>query len=84
MSDLPARLARAKISVSQAGYNTVADLVTAGCRAVLVPFASGGETEQTRRASLFAARGWAVSLDEESIDPESLASAIDRALTLPF
>ena len=84
VSDLPARLARAKISVSQAGYNTVADLVTAGCRAVLVPFASGGETEQTRRASLFVARGWAVSLDEASLDPASLASAIDRALALPF
>ena len=67
VSDLPARLARAKISVSQAGYNTVADLVTAGCRAVLVPFASGGETEQTRRASLFTARGWAVSRSTRSL-----------------
>lgn len=84
VSDLPARLARAKVSVSQAGYNTVADLVRARCRAVLVPFAGGGETEQTRRATLFAARGWAVSLDEASLDPASLASAIDRALTLPF
>ncbi len=84
VSDLPARLARAKVSVSQAGYNTVADLVTARCRAVLVPFASGGETEQTRRASVFAARGWAVSLDEASLDPASLASAMERALALPF
>ena len=82
--DLTARLARAKLSVSQAGYNTVADLVTARCRAVLVPFASGGETEQTRRASLFAARGWAVSIDEASLDPVSLASAVDRALALPL
>ncbi len=54
-----------------------------GCRAVLVPFASGGETEQSRRAALFAARGWAVSLDEASLDPASLAAAMDRALALP-
>ena len=81
--DLTARLARAEISVSQAGYNTVADLVTAGCRAVLVPFASGGETEQNQRAALFAARGWAVTLDEASLDPTSLALAMDRALALP-
>ena len=82
--DLPARLARAKVSVSQAGYNTVADLVTARCRAVLVPFAGGGETEQSRRAALFAARRWAVSLDETSLGPASLALAVDRALTLPL
>ena len=82
--DLPAHLARAKLSVSQAGYNTVADLVMAGCRAVLVPFASGGETEQSRRAALFAARGWAVSIDEASLDPASLAVVMDRALALPL
>ncbi len=82
--DLPSRLARARVSVSQAGYNTVADLVTAGCRAVLVPYARGGETEQAQRASLFAARGWAVSLDEDTVDAATLAAAIDRALALPF
>ena len=81
--DLTARLARASISVSQAGYNTVADIVTAGCRAVLVPFASGGETEQSRRAGLFAARGWAVTIDEASLDPASLATAMDRAMARP-
>ncbi len=81
--DLPARLARAKVSVSQAGYNTVADTVRAGCRVVLVPFASGGETEQSRRAALFASRGWAVTLDEASLAPASLAAALDRALALP-
>ncbi len=81
--DLPARLARARVSVSQAGYNTVADLVAARCRAVLVPFASGGETEQTRRAALFERRGSAVTLDESQLDPASLAGAIDRALELP-
>ncbi len=83
VADLPARLARARVSVSQAGYNTVADLVAARCRAVLVPFASGGETEQTRRAALFEGRGWAVTLDESQLDPASLAGAIDRALDLP-
>jgi len=83
VSDLPARLARARVSVSQAGYNTVADLVAARCRAVLVPFASGGETEQVRRAALFDGRGWAVTLDERELDPTSLAAAIERALALP-
>ena len=82
-ADLPARLARAKVSVSQAGYNTVADLAAARCRPVLVPFARAGETEQTRRAALLHERGWAVALPEAQLDAWSLAEAIDQALDLP-
>ncbi len=81
--DLAARLARARVSVSQAGYNTVADLLAARCRAVLVPYAEGGETEQPRRAALLAARGLAVAVDEASLDPATLAAAVDRAMALP-
>ena len=81
--DLAARLARARVSVSQAGYNTVADLLAARCRAVLVPYAEGGETEQPRRAALLAARGLAVAVDEASLDPLTLAAAVDQAMALP-
>lgn len=81
--DLAARLARARVSVSQAGYNTVTDLLAARCRAVLVPYAEGGETEQARRAALLAERGLAVALDEAALDPATLAAAIDEALTMP-
>jgi predicted glycosyltransferase len=81
--DLPARLARARVSVSQAGYNTVADLAAARCRAVLVPFARDGETEQTRRAALLDDRGWAVALPEAGLTPAALAVALERALDLP-
>ena len=81
--DLATRLARARVSVSQAGYNTVADLLAANCRAVLVPYAEGGETEQSRRAALLAARGLAVALDEGGLDGATLATAIDGALALP-
>ena len=79
---LPQRLAEAGVSVSQAGYNTVADLLQAGCRPVLVPFGRGGETEQTRRARVLHERGWAVMLTESALGPASLAAAIDRALDL--
>ena len=81
--DLAARLRGARLSVSQAGYNTVADLFAAPqCRAVLVPYAVGGETEQARRATLMQARGWAVALAERDLDPAALAAAIDRSLDL--
>ena len=81
--DLAARLARARVSISQAGYNTVADLVAARCRAVLVPYAAGGETEQPRRAALLEARGLAVVVDEAALGPAALARAVDRALDMP-
>ncbi len=82
--DLPARLTRARLSISQAGYNTVADLFRApACRAVLVPHTAGGETEQGQRGAIMAERGWAVVADGESLTPGILARAIDRALDLP-
>ena len=81
--DLPRRLAGAALSISQAGYNTVAEVLAARCRAVLVPFAAGGETEQTARAQALARRGLAVTLAEDALTPERLARAIAAALDLP-
>lgn len=80
VADLPAGLTAARLSISQAGYNTVADILVAGCRAVLVPFAAGGETEQTRRAELLAARGLATVVPESGLDAGALAAAVDRAM----
>jgi predicted glycosyltransferase len=73
-------LTKVTVSVSQAGYNTVMDLYTTGTRAVLVPFSSHGETEQSRRAEILAGRGHFQVVPEESLTPETLARAIDRAL----
>jgi predicted glycosyltransferase len=81
--DLAGRFSAARLSISQAGYNTVADLLVAGCPAVLVPFAAGGETEQSLRAHLMAERGLAVTVPEGALGPAAMAAAIDRALTLP-
>ncbi len=55
-------MAQADVSVSQAGYNTVADMLVARCRAVLIPYAQDGETEQSDRAGLLEARGAALWL----------------------
>ena len=73
----------AGLSVSQAGYNTVCDILRAGCRSLLVPFAAGGETEQTLRASKLQALGVAGILREEDMNPASLAAAIGKALAGP-
>ena len=83
VSHLPQRLAGAALSISQAGYNTVAEVLAAGCRSVLVPFAAQGETEQTARAQGLARRGLAVSVEEAGLTPRRLAAAIAQALAAP-
>lgn len=81
--DLVTVLARAHLSISQAGYNTVADVLVGRCRSVLVPYGRDGETEQGDRAALLSARGLAVSVTEEELTPERLAAAVDQAIVLP-
>jgi predicted glycosyltransferase len=76
-------LARAALSVSQAGYNTVMDILVTGVRAVLVPFSAEGETEQALRAGLLADKGRVTLVEEASLAAQSLAAGIDRALTAP-
>lgn len=82
-SDLPALLAKCALSISQAGYNTVAELLQARVRSVLVPFAADGEVEQTLRARALAERGIAQALAEEDLSAESLAEAVNRAVRGP-
>jgi len=77
--DLPALLRQCRVSVSQAGYNTVLDILLARARAVLVPFAAERETEQLMRAERLAALGAAVLVRESDLSPATLAAAIERA-----
>jgi predicted glycosyltransferase len=77
--DFPDLLRRCHVSVSQGGYNTVMDILDSQCRAVLVPIAAGGETEQAQRAEALAARGWAQVVDESTLTAATLADAINRA-----
>ncbi|UCH74791.1 MAG: glycosyl transferase [Rhodospirillales bacterium] len=76
-------LGRAALSVSQAGYNTVMDILVAGARAVLVPFSTDTETEQRLRARLLAARGRVQVISESGLSPSALAQAIDTAAEMP-
>jgi len=78
-ADFPALLHRCHISVSQAGYNTVLDVLRARKRAVLVPFAAGHEREQLIRAERVATLGAAELLRESELSAERLADAIERA-----
>ncbi len=86
-ADFPALLRGCRLSVSQGGYNTLLDVLQARRRAVVVPFARGGETEQRLRAELLAKRGLVHLVEEDALDRltagAGLAAAIEQALAAP-
>lgn len=81
--DFPSLLRGARVSISQAGYNTVCDLLQARCRAILVPFTQGGETEQTVRAERLEEMGLAIVIPEDRLDVQLLSEAIAASLENP-
>jgi predicted glycosyltransferase len=76
--DLAQLMTKARVSVSQAGYNTVVESLAAGCQPVLVPFLREGEAEQLQRAERFAALGLATLVRPEAL--AGLAGAVGEAL----
>jgi predicted glycosyltransferase len=86
-SDFQNLLRNCHVSLSQAGYNTILVVLQAGARAVVVPFATGGETEQALRARILAERGLVHVVDAQALmgleGAEMLARAIERALVAP-
>lgn len=82
-ADFTTLLSNARLSISQAGYNTVIDTLRFAERAVLVPFSTERETEQGDRARLLAERGLAAVVPAETLSGASLAEGIARALAGP-
>ncbi len=78
--DFPALLQGCACSVSQAGYNSVVEVLQAGAKAVFVPFADANELEQSMRAGAFETAGRATVVSEKHLNPENLAMAVDAAL----
>ncbi len=78
--DFRALLSRAGLSISQAGYNTVMDILMAGVPALVVPFAAEAESEQLFRAREFERRGLLSVLEEGNMTASSLVDAAGRAL----
>ncbi|MGI9493031.1 MAG: glycosyltransferase family protein [Geminicoccaceae bacterium] len=83
VKDFQTRLANSLLSISQAGYNTVVEGLRLGKRMVLVPFETATETEQSIRAERLANLGFAETIREMDLTPESLAKAVDSVLDRP-
>lgn len=75
--DFPALLKSCALSISQAGYNTIVETLQANAPSVIVPFATGKESEQTLRAKLLAERGLIKVVPEAGLSPETLAEAVN-------
>ena len=78
-NDFGRLLAACHLSISQGGYNTVMELIATRCPSVVVPFAEGGESEQTLRARMLAERQVLSMVDPEFLTAGTLAAAIDGA-----
>ena len=83
LDDLARHLAGAQLSISQAGYNTGADILVSGCKAVLCPFSGAKQNEQAQRATLLDRHGLAVMVPEAELSPASLCAAIAKAANQP-
>jgi len=73
--DGPALLAAADLAVCMAGYNTVAEVLRQGKKALLVP-RRGPSAEQRTRARLLAARGLVDVIYPEQLSPEFLGERL--------
>ena len=72
----------ASLSISQAGYNTITDILGARVPAVVIPFAEADEIEQTLRARRLQACDRLVMLEANQLSAEKLAAAVDQAFEL--
>ena len=87
LADLCGHMKRARISISQCGYNTAMDSLVAhgdsSCRAVFVPYDTEGQSEQLMRAQLLESAGYGICLPQSGLSVEGLLRALDSALVLP-
>ena len=81
--DLPKRLAEAHLVISRAGASTVAELMSAGRPAVLVPYPHGVDDHQTANAQALADAGGGWLMPQAALTPDALAARLESLLTAP-
>ena len=87
LDNLTDYIKNSKLSISQCGYNTAMDVLsacsTSDCRAVFVPYDVSGQTEQLRRSELLSSSGFGVHLPHSALTPDTLSSSMSDCLSLP-
>jgi predicted glycosyltransferase len=83
VTDLAGEIRRSAVSVSQCGYNTTMDLMRARTPAIVVPYSTGREDEQRRRAARLAELGVLTTIDAAQLSADRLADAIRDEVASP-
>ncbi|MCA8930341.1 MAG: UDP-N-acetylglucosamine--N-acetylmuramyl-(pentapeptide) pyrophosphoryl-undecaprenol N-acetylglucosamine transferase, partial [Alphaproteobacteria bacterium] len=81
--DLPARMAASQLVIARAGASTIAELLTIGRPAVLVPYPHAMDDHQTANARAIDAAGAAWLMPQPAFTAEALARRLETVLTLP-
>ncbi len=81
--DFPHLLSQASLSISQAGYNTLMDILAARCKSIVVPFAAGAESEQLFRARRFEQLELLHVLEENALTEQSLGALAEHVGNMP-
>jgi predicted glycosyltransferase len=74
--DMVVEMRRARGSISQCGYNTALDILVSGVPALVVPYATVTENEQSERAAQLAELGAMQRLDAADLQAAPLARAM--------
>jgi UDP-N-acetylglucosamine--N-acetylmuramyl-(pentapeptide) pyrophosphoryl-undecaprenol N-acetylglucosamine transferase len=81
--DVPERLAAAHLVIARAGASTVAELVTIGRAAILVPYPHATDDHQTANARALDDQGAAWLMPQIAFCPSALTARLEALLNLP-
>jgi UDP-N-acetylglucosamine--N-acetylmuramyl-(pentapeptide) pyrophosphoryl-undecaprenol N-acetylglucosamine transferase len=80
MNDISPALAMSDLVVARSGAGTVAEITARGLAAILIPYPFATNEHQLENARLLAACGAAILVEEGSLSPTTLATAIERLI----
>ncbi|MCC7260223.1 MAG: undecaprenyldiphospho-muramoylpentapeptide beta-N-acetylglucosaminyltransferase [Alphaproteobacteria bacterium] len=82
-NDVPARLASAHLVITRSGASTVAELMTAGRPAILVPIPNAMDNHQAINANAAEESGCGWVMPQDAFTPQALSARIEAFLSLP-
>jgi UDP-N-acetylglucosamine--N-acetylmuramyl-(pentapeptide) pyrophosphoryl-undecaprenol N-acetylglucosamine transferase len=82
-TDLPERIARSHLVIGRSGASTIAELTVLGRPAILVPLPGAIDADQKHNAQVMAAAGAGWVLEQATLSPQSLGTALTQLLSEP-
>ena len=83
IEDMPERIGEAHLVIARAGASTIAELTAAGRPAILVPLPIATDDHQTVNAREMASAGGARMIAQPDFTPEALAAQVDTIASDP-